>query len=87
MRRCTVWSSQTWHDPTYTHNRPKYNGWLLHIEPKDGYNGKCIVVTDQGRMLREDMADVQVHIPPSIPLLHGAPRRGEHGDGLPADET
>jgi hypothetical protein len=87
MRRCTVWSSNRWHDPRDTH-KAKYSGWLLQVEPKDGYNGKCTVVDERGKMLREDMDCVQVHVPPSIPLLHGAPRRGElAGDGLPADET
>ena len=77
MRRCTVWTHSTWHDPQHTYNRPKYCGWLVQVEPKDGYNGQCTVVTEQGRMLREDMDCVQVHVPPSIPLFHGAPRRGD----------
>lgn len=88
MRRCTVWDRSDWMDPKATQYRKvKFMGWLLQLDPKDGYNGKCIVVDERGKMLREDMDRVQVHVPPQIPLLHGAPRRGNHGDGLPADET
>lgn len=77
MRRCTVWTHQTWHDKQYTYCRPKYDGWLIQVDPHDGYNAKCVIINEQGRLLHEDANCVQVQTPERVPLLHGAPRRAD----------
>lgn len=76
MRRCTVWTNQTWNDERYP-RMMRYMGWLLQVDPSGGDYPKCVVVNDKGKMAVHDLAHVQLHVPTSIPLLHGAPRRAD----------
>lgn len=72
MRRCTVYHGSSWEQhPTQIF----YEGWLLQVEPTASYP-KCVVVDDKGRMRVHQLEHVKLHVPSSIPLLHGAPRRG-----------
>lgn len=83
MRRCTVY---------YGYWRPDvqvqvhYEGWLVQVLGV-GHSEYVVVANEHGQMRQHPLNSVRLHMPVSIPLMDGAPRRGVHGDGLPADEN
>jgi len=76
MRRCTVYNTTSWYNAAVLNVTILYEGWLLQVDPRDAYP-RCVVVNDKGQMKIEHADHVKVHVPESIPLLHGAPRRGD----------
>lgn len=82
MRRVTVWNKADWHNAMWKAEcKVEYEGWLVQILA--GFHGEheCIIVNKEGRMRKHDIRLVQLHGPQEIPLLHGAPRRGDMSDG------
>lgn len=81
MRRVTVWDKADWDNRMWKAECTiNYEGWLVQILETTGSYGtgaNVIVVNQNGRMQAHDIRLVQLHGPHEIPLLHGAPRRGD----------
>lgn len=60
--------------------------WLVQMVSVNGYI-EAVVADEHGLLGAYRLPDVQLQVPTPVDLLHGAPRRGEHGDPLPADEN
>jgi hypothetical protein len=82
MRRCTVYNRRGWKPGDTVH----FEGWLLSVDPEGTYQ-HCSVVDEDGRIRTPYTNQVRVHVPTRVDLMDGTPRRGIHGDGLPADEN
>jgi hypothetical protein len=85
MRRCAIYYGHAGHEGDIS-----YTGWLVSVY-STGYSEFAVCVNDKGLMRSHPLHNVRLlQVPTRVDLFSptdGAPRRGVHGDGLPADEN